>query len=148
MKTTILTAITFLISLNLFAQTAELRYEEEFILEKVLELTNTERREEVPLPAIYYKSSTPLEQFQDAIEDQWGMRPDMFLNAFAHQHNEIYILDDAEYYIKTGRCMDDSLAHELVHYVQNKYRGWSLNDPNQEWEAIHIQKEFRELYCQ
>lgn len=145
--TKIFLTAAILCSLNALSQTADLRYDEEYILDKVLELTNTQLREEVPKPSVYYKSSTPLVQFQDAIEGQWGMRPEMFLNAFAHQHNEIYILDDAEYYRKTGRCMDDSLAHEMVHYIQNKYRGWSLSDPNQEWEAIRVQKKFREIYC-
>lgn len=99
------------------------------------------------MPAIYYKSQTPLKQFQDAIQKQWGMRPDVFTNAFAVANNEIYILDDAGYYEEHKRCMDDSLVHELVHYVQVKYLNWDINDESLEWDAIEIQTEFREEFC-
>lgn len=75
------------------------------------------------------------------------MRPDRITNAFALKKNEIYIFDDADYYLRTNRCMDDSLAHEMVHYLQARYQGWDLDDDSLEWEAIDIQTAFREAYC-
>lgn len=126
---------------------AKLRYSKEFIFEKVLELKRQSLKPEVPFPAIYFESKTPLSQFQDAIEEQWGMRPDRITNAFAVKRNEIYMNDDADYYRRTNRCMDDSLVHEMVHYVQAKYQGWDLNDDSLEWEAVDIQTAFREAYC-
>jgi hypothetical protein len=138
----------FLIPLTTFGKTAaKLRYSKEFIFEKVLELKRQSLKPEVPFPVVYFESKTPLTQFQDAIEEQWGMRPDRITNAFAVKRNEIYMNDDADYYLRTNRCMDDSLAHEMVHYVQAKYQGWDLNDDSLEWEAIDIQTAFREAYC-
>lgn len=137
-------------SLNLFANgpaPAQLRYTEEFILEQVLKLKNWEYRPDVPMPSFHYASKTPLEVFQNAIEEQWGMRPDLITNAFAVKHNMIFILDEAVYYESKGRCMDDSVAHELTHYVQSKYRGWDMNDDSLEWDAIDIQTQFREKFC-
>ncbi len=43
--------------------------------------------------------------------------------------------------------MDDSLAHELVHYVQVKYQKFDLNDESLEWDAVDIQTAFREKFC-
>lgn len=126
---------------------AKLRYEVDFIFEKVLEMKRLVERPEVPFPPIRYESSTPLKEFQDDIERQWGMRPERITNAFAVHANKIYLYDDAEYYRRTGRCMDDSLVHELVHYLQAKYQGWDLNDDSLEWEAVDIQTAFREKYC-
>lgn len=126
---------------------AKLRYSLEFIFEKVLEKKRQAHRPEIPFPRFFYESSTPLKQFQDAVEPQWGFRPERITNAFILHHNDIYILDEAAYYQKTGRCMDDSVAHELVHYVQGKYQGWDLHDDSLEWEAIDIQTAFREEFC-
>lgn len=144
--------ILLLISFPVFskpspAATAKLRYPVDFIFEKVLEKKFQTYRSDVPFPVIRYESATPLVEFQDAIEEQWGMRPDKITNAFAVKHNKIFMNDDAAYYERTGRCMDDSLAHELVHYVQAKYQGWDLNDDSLEWQAIEIQTAFREEYC-
>lgn len=139
-----------LVSLNLFAkdpEPAKLRYSEDFILEQVLQLKNWERRPEIPVPPVHYESQTPLKFFQDIIEEQWGMRPDRITNAFAVKHNLVFIMDDAAYYERTGRCMDDSLAHEYTHYLQAKYKGWDLNDDSLEWDAIDIQTQFREKFC-
>ncbi len=126
---------------------AKLRYGVDFILEKVLEKKRLALRPEIPFPTFHYESSTPLKQFQDAIEPQWGFRPERITNAFAHALNEIYILDEAAYYERTNRCMDDSVAHELVHYLQDKYQGYDLNDESLEWEAVEVQTAFREEYC-
>ena len=138
----------FLLPLTTFGKPpAKLRYTKEFIFEKVLELKRQTLKPEIPLPEIFYESKTPLSQFQDAIEEQWGMRPDRITNAYALKKNEIYISDDADYYGRTNRCMDDSVAHEMVHYIQARYQGWDLNDDSLEWDAIDMQTAFREAYC-
>lgn len=141
--------ILLVLPLTTFARSepAKLRYSHEFIFEKVLELKRQTLKPEVPFPEIFYESKTPLSQFQDAIEEQWGMRPDRITNAFALKKNEIYINDDAEYYRRTNRCMDDSLAHEMVHFIQARYQDWDLNDDSLEWDAVDIQTAFREAYC-
>ncbi|MFA6237565.1 MAG: hypothetical protein WC635_09585 [Bacteriovorax sp.] len=126
---------------------AKLQHEVEFILEKVLLKKNQPLRTDIAFPKIYYKSKTPLKQFQDAIEKQWGFRPDVITNAFAVANNEIYLMDDADYYSKKKRCMDDSLAHEFTHYVQVKYQNWDLNDESLEWEAVDVQTAFRNEFC-
>lgn len=113
----------------------------------MLELKRQKLNPDIQFPAVYFESKTSLNQFQDAIEEQWGMRPDKITNAYSLKNNEIYINDDADYYHRTSRCMDDSLAHEMVHYIQAKYLGWDLNDDSLEWEAIDIQTAFREAYC-
>ena len=64
---------------------------------QVLIKKNLTMRPEVSLPAIYFESQTPLQQFQDVIEPQWGFRPDAFTNAYALQRNEICILDKAAF---------------------------------------------------
>ena len=126
---------------------AELKYPVEFLFQKVLEKKRQVKNDNIPFPKIFYASKTPLKQFQDAIESQWGFRPDVFTNAYSVVNNEVYILDEAAYYAKHGRCMDDSLVHELVHYVQVVYLKWDLNDESLEWDAIEIQTEFRNEFC-
>lgn len=134
-------------TLSFATEVAQLRYPTDFILKFVLEKKNLEMQPDIPVPKFYFESKTPLKQFQDAIESQWGFRPDRFSNAFSVAHNHVYVSDDAEYYRRTGRCMDDSVAHELVHYLQSKYQGWDLSDESVEWQAVEIQTEFREAYC-
>lgn len=126
---------------------AKLRYSKEFVLEKVLELKRQKFRAEIPVPSIHMESETPLNLFQDAIALQWGMRPDFITNAFSVSHNMIFLSDDEAYYRRTNRCIDDSLAHELTHYVQSKYQGFDLHDDSLEWDAIDVQTAFREAYC-
>lgn len=138
----------FALSSSAFAKApAKLQHPIEFIFEKVLEKKHLDKRDEVPFPKFYYQSKTPLKQFQDAIEKQWGFRPDTFTNAFAVANNEVYIMDEADYYRKQKRCMDDSIAHELTHYLQTKYQNWDLSDESLEWEAIDIQTAFRLENC-
>jgi hypothetical protein len=147
MKTFLILALALLSQASFAKTPAKLQHTIDFILEKVLEKKHLDKRTDIPMPKFYYESSTPLKQFQDAIEKQWGMRPDVFTNAFAIANNEIYILDDADYYKQTERCMDDSIAHELTHYLQVKYQNWDINDESLEWEAIDIQTEFRKEFC-
>lgn len=144
------TLLLFFICLPVFAKPAtpaKLRYSVEFIFEKVLEKKMVSFRSDVAFPVIRYESVTPLAEFQDAMLEQWGFKPDKITNAFSSKHNKVFLNDDAAYYERTGRCMDDSLAHELTHYVQDKYQGWDLNDESLEWQAIEIQTAFREEFC-
>ncbi len=140
----------FLITISNLAlanKTVKLKYDLRFTLEKVLEYKKLKFNPDIHLPPLFLKSKTPLKQFQDAIESQWGTRPNQFTNAYSVLNNEIYLLDDADYYRKTGRCIDDSLAHELTHYVQVKYQNFDINDESLEWDAIDIQTWFREHFC-
>jgi hypothetical protein len=151
---------TFLLSLFIFAhsslfasistmttKTVKLQHELNFILDKVLSYKHLEVNASIINPKIYLKSKTPLKQFQDAIESQWGQRPKEFTNAYAVKNNEIYLLDDADYYKKTERYIDDSLAHELTHFVQVKYQNFDINDESLEWDAVDIQTWFRDNFC-
>ena len=144
-----LIALSLIFSFSIQAKTvAKLQYSIEFVLQKVLEKKHLNFRQEVAIPKIFLESKTSLKQFQDAIEKQWGQRPSIFTNAFAIANNEIYLLDDNDYYKKHQRCIDDSLAHELVHYIQTKYQGWDISeDESLEWEAIEIQSELRSELC-
>ncbi len=126
---------------------AQLKYSTAKIFDFVLSAKNKTLDTSIQFPKIYFKSKTPLKQFQDAIEKQWGQRPAEITNAFANDNNEIYLMDDQDYYIKAGRCMDDSLAHELTHYVQSKYQKFDLNDESLEWDAVDVQTQFREKFC-
>jgi hypothetical protein len=126
---------------------ARLRYSLEFILGEVLAAKRLVARSDMPLPALHLESRTPLAVFQDAIEPQWGFRPHVIINAFSARHNAIFLSDEPTYYARFNRCIDDSLAHELVHYVQSKYQDRDLNDDALEAEAIEIQKEFRGRFC-
>lgn len=141
--------IVMLVSQVSFASqnAAKLQHPLKFIIEKTLALKNKKYNPAIPLPTFHFSSSTPLVQFQDAIEKQWGFRPDFITNAYAFANNEIYIMDDFDYYETQKRCIDDSVSHEIVHYIQDKYMGWDLNDESLEWDAIEIQTQFREKYC-
>ncbi len=144
-KIFILTLI--ILSSTIHAKTAELKYPFSFLIEYVLSKKNISQDPKIPIPTLHFESKTKLKDFQDAMEKQWGFRPKQFSNAFAIESNQIFITDDAAYYIKHGRCMDDSVVHEIVHYYQTKYRGWDINDESLEWDAIDVQSEFRATYC-
>ena len=114
----------------------------------VLAIMGKTAKPEIPMPALFLQDKTPLKQFQDAVEPQWKMRPDMFLNVYVADQNAVYVMNEAGYYAKLGRFVDDSIAHELVHYVQVKYKGIRIEDfdDSLEGEAIEVQTEFRERY--
>lgn len=126
---------------------AKLQYTPEMILKQVLAKKNLQFKPEIPMPELNLQSKTPLKKFQDAIEPQWGFRPDVFTNAFIILKNEIYLMDDAAYYKKMKRCVDDSMAHELTHYVQVKYQNYDISDDSLEMEAIDVQTWFRDNFC-
>ena len=124
----------------------ELRFEPRFVLEAVAREMNVTLRPEIPLPAVLRASTTPLRRFQDAMARQWGFRPHVFANAYAIARNEIYLMDDPAYYARMNRTLEDSLAHELVHYIQVHYFKADLTDPSCEIDAIAVQERFRESH--
>ncbi len=130
-------------------QAALLRYGEACILRAVADHMGVALRPDVPAPVVYYGSKTPLKQFQDAVEPQWNLRPEVFLNAYVVAKNEVYLFDDAEYYRRMKRSLDDSLAHEYAHYIQVKYKGFTLDgDDSLEGQAVSEQTWFRETFIQ
>ena len=103
--------------------TARLCYAPGEILAAVAGEMGMTLRRDVKLPAILMSSETPLKRFQDAVERQWSIRPEQILNAYAVSTNEIYLLDEPGYYVRLRRSIDDSLAHEYVHFIQVRYKG-------------------------
>ncbi len=128
------------------AEPMALTYSPECTLRVIAKAKNITLRDDMPV--IFLESKTPLKQFQDAVEPQWGLRPELFLNAYIAKLNQIYLMDEKAYYVKHGRFMDDSLAHELMHYLQVKYKGASLEgaDDSLESEAVEVQTWFREEF--
>lgn len=123
------------------------KYSTEFILTAIMSYMGVANNPEFPVPNVYFESETPLSQFQEAIKDQWGFVPEAFSNAYSSAKNEIFVSDDSAYYKKVHRYIDDSIAHELAHYVQFKYQNYDLiNDPTAEMLAIDVQSWFRESY--
>ena len=108
------------------AAPVKLRFEPRFILDTVAERMKVTLRADVPLPAIFLESTTPLRQFQDAMEGQWQFRPPLIANSYSIATNEIYLSDEASFYRRFKRTLDDSLAHEFVHYIQARYHGEDL----------------------
>ena len=151
MKTKIIVlAIVLGLSPKLFAQEtqlAKLTYSSETILDYVLAKKKLARNPDLPMPEVLLKSVTPLEVFQNALHEQWNFLPDFITNAYSVKTNRIFLMDDKSYYDQLKRCIDDSLAHELTHYVQVVYQKWDLNDESLEWDAIDIQTQFREDFC-
>jgi hypothetical protein len=125
----------------------KLRFEPGFILETVAERMQVKLRPEVPLPGIFLESTTPLRQFQDAMEGQWQFRPPLIANSYSIATNEIYLSDDASFYLRFKRTLDDSLAHEFVHYIQARYMHEDLTTDGCEIQAAEVQRWFREEYA-
>ena len=125
------------------AEPLALRFELQTALEAVARRMKVTLRPEVPLPRIRLESATPIEDFRGAIEAQWGGRPSRFSNAYVPATNEIFLIDEPGYYAATRRTLDDSLAHELVHYLQVHYRHADVAGEFQELEAVQIQNWFR-----
>ncbi|HSD41160.1 MAG TPA: hypothetical protein VLD36_04770 [Burkholderiales bacterium] len=128
------------------AAPVKLRFDPRFTFEAVAQRMNVTLRREVPLPAVFLESSTPLAQFQDAMERQWQFRPPLVANAYSIERNEIYLSDDASFYLRLKRSIDDSLAHEFVHYIQAMYFNEDLSTDGCEVQAVEIQRWFREAH--
>jgi len=129
-------------------ETVKLRYEEKCILRLVAAEMKIPLKKEIPLPGIYFGSKVPFAQFLAAYRTQSDSDPNQVSNVYILKNNEIYLSDKAVYYGNFGRALDDSLAHEYVHYLQVKYRGYTIEDcdDNAENQAIHYQTLFREKY--
>lgn len=134
--------------LSSFAEAMPLTYSTECVLKAVLAKKKLAFRPELEIPQVKVESKSSLKEFQDAVEPQWKMRPDYFTNAYVVHLNQIFLMDEASYYRRTGRFVDDSLAHELAHYVQVKYQGWTLDgaDDSIEMDAIDVQTWFRDEF--
>jgi hypothetical protein len=129
------------------AETVTLRFDPRFILDTVAERMKITLRPEVPLPGIFVESRTPLRQFQDAMEGQWQFRPPLIANSYSIATNEIYLSDDASFYRRFKRTLDDSLAHEFVHYLQARYLGEDLTSDGCELQAAEVQRWFRDEHA-
>jgi hypothetical protein len=127
-------------------QPVKLRFDSRFILEVVAQRMKVTLRSDIPAPQVFLESKTPLRQFQDAMEGQWQFRPPLITNAYSIVTNEIYLSDEASFYARFKRTLDDSLAHELVHYIQAKYLREDLTTDGCEVQAAEIQRWFREEY--
>ena len=130
------------------AKTAQLQFSPEHTLAKVLELMKL-KPQQIPLPEVRFASLVSLADFQNDVEPQWGFRPDQVTNVYIAAGNRIYLLDEESFYLEKDRCMDDSLAHELVHFIQVKYLKIPIEqfDDSMEWQAIEVQSQFRDLFC-
>lgn len=124
-----------------------LRFDPEFILVAVAQRMQVTLRPDVPLPRIFLESKTPLRQFQDAMEGQWQFRPPLIANSYSIATNEIYLSDDSSFYRRFKRTLDDSLAHEFVHYIQAKYFHEDLATDGCEMQAAEIQRWFRDEHA-
>jgi hypothetical protein len=136
------------LALSIQAKDVQLRYTPEFVLSKVLEIMKKTPSQQ-SLPEIRFASQSRLKDFQDDVESQWGFRPEVMTNAYVAHLNRIYLLDSSNFYQKYDRCLDDSMAHELVHFVQVRYMKIPIEqfDDSMEWQAVDVQNEFRALYC-
>jgi hypothetical protein len=125
---------------------ATLQHDPQFILEAVARRMGVRLRPDVPPPTIRLESRTPLARLQAAAEQQWGFRPDVFTTTYATASNEVYVIDEARLYEQYGGTLDDSLAHEFVHYIQAHYLGDRFTTDWSETEAVAVQTWFRETY--
>lgn len=123
-----------------------LRHDPRYTLEAVAREMNVRLRPDIPVPAILFQSTTPLQRFQNALAPQWGFKPSVFANAYAVARNEIYLMDDASYYTRLRRTLDDSLAHEFAHYIQVHYFRADLTHESCELDAISVQQWFRRAH--
>jgi hypothetical protein len=123
-----------------------LRLDPQFVLAQVAQRMGVTLRPEIAPPEVFFESVTSVAQFGDAIAVQWGFRPYVFGNAYAIERNEVYLIDDPTFYARLGRTIDESLAHELAHYVQVKYLNADLALPDWEQDAIAVQAWFRDVH--
>ncbi|TBR18012.1 hypothetical protein EPO15_15635 [bacterium] len=124
-----------------------LRHDPACVLAAVAFAMNVRLDPSKPLPALRLETRTPLAEFQAAAQRQWGERPEMFLNLYSVAEEKIYLIEDAGYYTRMRRDIADSLAHELVHYVQVHYKGFTADQlAYGEEEAVGYQTWFRDNY--
>lgn len=118
------------------------------ILEIVAERMNVKLDQSKTKPSIHPESVTSLKDFQDSIEEFWHMRPERITNVYQPFRNQIFIINERAYYETHKRSVYDSMAHELVHYVQHIYKGadFTQDDESLEFQAIDIQSWFRDTF--
>jgi hypothetical protein len=125
-------------------------FPEACILQAVADHMGLQLKPEIPVAPVHYASATTLEYFRNATRANFGdMIPNMIANMYAFATNEIFLMDDAAYYLRVQRKIDDSLAHEYTHYLQVKYQNWDVaHDVNDaaEANAVDVQTWFRETY--
>jgi hypothetical protein len=131
---------------DLPARVATLQHDPQFILEAVAVRMGVLLRPDLTPPAILLESRTALQRLQAAAEKQWGFRPPVFISMYATASNEVYLIDHAALYERYPATLDDSLAHELVHYLQANYLSDRFNTEWSEVEAVSIQTWFREEF--
>ena len=146
--------IAVFLVLNLTSNRAEsyevtkLRYSPECILKVILSYRKIEFRPDIKIPRIRYESQTTLAELNQALyPSQWSTPAKYFSNAYAYKNglNEIFLTDNAAYYKKHDRYIDDSLAHELFHFIQIKYKNMDITtDDFAEFDAIFVQNWFRD----
>ncbi len=127
---------------------ANLRYSRTCILQAVAFRMKVQLSPGIPAPVVRLQGDTPLKEFQDDIEPQWDMRPDIFANAYVPHAGKIFLIDEADFYRKMSRYLDDSLAHEYVHFLQVRYKNIPMKDfgDGEEWQAMEVQTWFRDNY--
>lgn len=130
-------------------EVAELKYSKTFIFSEVLRLMDIKPNLQIERPQIILQQNATLKEFQQDVIPQWGFPPDSITNVYIFLKNKIYLMDEKSYYQSMQRCIDDSLAHEYVHFVQVKYQNIPLEyfDDSMEFQAVDIQTKFRELNC-
>lgn len=141
----------FFLSLNAHSyEVAQLKYSPECILKSLLNYRKIEFKKDIVLPKVRFESQTNLRELNSALYPaQWSTTAKYFSNAYAYKngHNIIFLSDRAEYYKKHQRYIDDSLAHELFHFVQVKYQNIDISsDEFAEFDAIFVQNWFRQTY--
>jgi len=125
-----------------------LRHDPDFVLHAVAVRMGIELSPDIPVPAVMFESSTAPERWRAAAERHWGMRTPVFTSFYTPDQNEIYLIDHAASHKRRGSSLDDVLAHELVHYLQARYRRGALHTDWAELEAVQIQRWFRAEFTQ
>ncbi|MBI3298251.1 MAG: hypothetical protein HYZ75_08815 [Elusimicrobia bacterium] len=125
-----------------------LRHEPKCVLEAVAFAMNVRLDPSIAPPPIRLETETPLAEFADALQPQWGSRPEVFTNAYSPSADRIFLIEDAGYYGRLKRDIADSLAHEYVHFIQVRYKGLPISQfgDSEESEAVHVQTWFRDHY--
>ncbi len=110
------------------------------------------------LPKVRPQSLTPIQEFRDALARQYAegrsgavqLRPETaeFTNMYALASNELFVIDEAGFYERLGggRSIEDSLAHEYVHYIQVRYYGYSAEDLGRDHSAEAMAVEYQQYF--
>lgn len=139
--------VLILLSLSANAEPVALKIDATCAFQAVAGRMKITIAKDIELPKVYLASDIALSFFQDVIEAEWLFRPDVVTNVFAPKANAIFLTNEGEVYKAHGRFLEDSLAHELAHFIQVRYFGATPgNDDAFEDEAVRVQTWFREVY--